>query len=99
MDITIADIEWVGKLARLTLTEKEKEYYACTLSQIFEYVEMLNEVDTSMVQETSQVTGIMDRTRSDESKIINEHERQALINQFTDSETNFLKVPAVFKKT
>lgn len=99
MNITITDIEWVAKLARLALTEEEKESYAATLSQVFGYVEILNEVDTSAVEETCQVTGIMDRTRIDEAKIIPEQEGQALINQFTDSESNLLKVPEVFKKT
>ena len=47
--ITIKDVEHVAKLARLELTEEEKELYTKQLGDVLKYVEQMNEVDTSHV--------------------------------------------------
>ncbi|MFC1655930.1 Asp-tRNA(Asn)/Glu-tRNA(Gln) amidotransferase subunit GatC [Patescibacteria group bacterium] len=60
------EVKHIAKLARLTLTEKEIKTFSTQLSDVFEYVELLNSVDTEGVEETSQVTGLQNVTEKDE---------------------------------
>mgnify|MGYP001049539217 CR=1 FL=1 len=53
--ITIKDVEHVAKLARLELTEEEKELYTKQLGDVLKYVDQMNEVDTSNVKPMTQV--------------------------------------------
>jgi aspartyl-tRNA(Asn)/glutamyl-tRNA(Gln) amidotransferase subunit C len=63
------------------------------LSDILEYVEKLNEVPTDGVEETSQVTGLINATRSDEVAPF-EHMTK-LVEQAPDHDDNQVKVPKV----
>ncbi|MBT3865048.1 Asp-tRNA(Asn)/Glu-tRNA(Gln) amidotransferase subunit GatC [Candidatus Peregrinibacteria bacterium] len=56
----------VAKLARLGLTRDEVKKFSGQLSAVFEYIEVLEEVDTSDVVETSQVTGLENVKEKDE---------------------------------
>ena len=56
----------VASLARLDLSEKEVSKFAGQLSAVFEYMEVLQEVDTAGVSETSQVTGLENVKEKDE---------------------------------
>lgn len=53
-------VRHVAKLARIALTDSEAKKFAKQLSDVFGYMEILNEVDTKNVPETSQVTGLKD---------------------------------------
>ncbi len=59
------DVNHVAKLANLTLTPNEEEKFEKQLEDILAYFEKLKEVDTSGVEETSQVTGLENVTRED----------------------------------
>jgi aspartyl-tRNA(Asn)/glutamyl-tRNA(Gln) amidotransferase subunit C len=59
------DITHVAKLANLTVTEKEHQLFTDQLSMILEHIKKLEEVDTSGVTPTSQVTGLENITRED----------------------------------
>ena len=96
MKLEIKDIEDIAELARLHLTEDEKTRYAGQLSAVLEYVEMLNEVDTTGVEETCQVTGLEDVVREDVAVACDEDTRKAIIDQFPAKVGNLLKVKAVF---
>ena len=61
------DVSHVAKLANLPLKPNEKEKFEKQLSEILSYVEKLNEVDTKNVETTSQVTGLENVTREDET--------------------------------
>lgn len=88
----------MADLARLELNDVEKKRYAKELSVIFDYVEMLNEVDTDGIEETCQVTGLEDVVREDYVVETTPEERKALIEQFPEKMGNLLKVKAVFEK-
>ncbi len=90
------DIEQIASLARLALTDEEKKRYAEELSVVFEYVAMLNEVDTSSVEETCQVTGLEDITRDDIPVRIDEETRKKLLASFPERMGDLLKVKAIF---
>ena len=55
---TLEDIEKLSELVKLPVTEIEKESLSGMLSQTTLYMDMLNELDTSNVDATYQVTGL-----------------------------------------
>lgn len=52
------NIPHVAKLANLTIEKDEEAKFESQLSSVLSYIERLNEVDTTGVKETSQVTGL-----------------------------------------
>lgn len=66
MKITKQEVEYVARLARLDLTEEEKEIFTGQLSSILEYVGKLNELDTRNVEPTAHVLDISNVMRPDE---------------------------------
>lgn len=60
------DIKHVAKLANLSLSDEEEKKFSAQLEETVSYIEGLNEVDTSGVSPTSQVTGLENITREDE---------------------------------
>lgn len=68
MSITREEINHIAELSRLELTEEEKEKYGAQLDTILKYVSQLEEVDTSKVEPTAQVSGLVDVWREDKVK-------------------------------
>jgi aspartyl-tRNA(Asn)/glutamyl-tRNA(Gln) amidotransferase subunit C len=64
--LTRDDILKLARLARLDLSEEEITEYSSELSEILQYVEMLQQVDVSGLAPTDQVTGLTNVTRRDE---------------------------------
>ena len=59
------DIEHLAKLARLKLTNAEKEKFSNQMGTIIEYIEKLGELDTKNVEPTSNVLGLSNVFRED----------------------------------
>lgn len=53
MAVTIKDVEYIAKLAKLNFSNDELENYTHQLNDILTYVEKLNELDTSNVEPLS----------------------------------------------
>jgi aspartyl-tRNA(Asn)/glutamyl-tRNA(Gln) amidotransferase subunit C len=53
VSISLKDIEKITYLARLNLSESEKEKYLDQINQILTYIEKLNELDTEDVEPLS----------------------------------------------
>jgi aspartyl-tRNA(Asn)/glutamyl-tRNA(Gln) amidotransferase subunit C len=66
--LTRDDVLKLAKLSRLKLGEQEIEKFQGELSEILEYVEKLNSVDTTNTEPTYQVTGLKNVMRTDEIK-------------------------------
>ena len=62
------DIAHLASLARLTVTEEEKERYATQLSSVVGYVEQLQQVETGDVFLGAGVTGMMNILAEDEPR-------------------------------
>ena len=60
------DVLKLAQLARLDLDENEITEFTDELSSILGYVEQLQNVDTSGLKPTNQVTGLISVTRDDE---------------------------------
>ena len=87
--ITIKDVEHVAKLARLELTEDEKELYTKQLGDVLKYVDQMNEVDTSNVKPMTQVIDFCNVMRED--KVVQEISKEALFPTIM-GERIFLKI-------
>ena len=68
MSITVNDVEHVAKLARLELTEEEKERFTGQLNAILKYADKMNELDTENVLPTSHVLKVTNVMREDENR-------------------------------
>lgn len=55
----------LAQLARLQLTDEEVEEFTGELSEILQYVELLDGVDVNGLPPTNQVTGLVNVTRED----------------------------------
>jgi len=93
--ISKQEVEHVAKLARLELSEQEKEQLTDQLSNILTYVETLNSIDTKGVEPTSHVLDIKNVMRDDVAKPSLTQE-QALANA-PDKAAGHFKVPKIIE--
>ena len=68
MAISIEDVEHVARLARLKLTDGEKETYRRQLSDVLEHARKISEVDTEDVPPTSHTIPLVNVFREDRLK-------------------------------
>ncbi len=66
MKITSDQVLHVARLARLNLSEEQIEAMIKNMNSILDYMEQLNEVDTSGVEPTSHVMSLTNVFREDE---------------------------------
>ncbi len=64
--ISRSQVEHLAWLARLELTEEEKELYTAQLNEILEYFNRLSEINTENVPPTYHVIGKVNVFREDE---------------------------------
>ena len=95
MELQKKDIEHIANLARLDLTEAEIEKYGSQLTDILNFVGQLQEVDTTGVAPTAQVTGMTNAMREDEVEVWEDNERQAALDEAPELEEGFIKVERV----
>ena len=91
--ITIKDVEHVAKLARLELTEAEKEMFTEQLGDVLAHVEKMNEVDTTGVEPMNHPIDFVNVMREDNK--IYENTREELMSNAPDIEGEFFKVPKI----
>ena len=91
--ITIKDVEHVAKLARLELTETEKEMFTEQLGDVLAHVEKMNEVDTTGVEPMNHPIDFVNVMREDNK--IYENTREELLSNAPDVEGEFFKVPKI----
>ncbi len=86
-------VEHIAKLARIELTEQDKEKYAEELTTILNFVEKLNEVDTENIEPTYQVIGRINSFRSDNEEKFGKEEK--LVKAAPGNDGKYVKVRAV----
>jgi len=93
MKISKQEVEHVAMLARLELTEEEKQTYTEQLNSILDYAAMLDRLDTRDVQPTAHPLPLQNVFREDvvRPSILQE---DALANA-PDQEDGFFKVPKI----
>jgi aspartyl-tRNA(Asn)/glutamyl-tRNA(Gln) amidotransferase subunit C len=93
MSISIKDVEHVARLARLALSEDEKELFAGQLARIIENFNELSSVDTTGVEPLSHALPIVNVLRQDEVK--GSYGRSRLMANSPDTENGFFRVPRI----
>jgi aspartyl-tRNA(Asn)/glutamyl-tRNA(Gln) amidotransferase subunit C len=89
------EIEHIALLARLKLSESEKELFSKQVGKIIEYMDKLNVLDTSNVEPTAHVLPIKNIFREDELRD-SLPPAKALQNAPARSD-NFYKVPKIIE--
>ncbi len=95
MSIDQEKIRHIAKLSRLSLTDEEVVLFSKQLTEIFSYVETLQEVNTEGVPETCQVTGLKNVFAEDVVESIDEFTREKLLEQFPNRDGDLLRVQKV----
>lgn len=96
MKISRAEVEHIADLARLELSEAETQQLQSDLSQILEYVELLNELDTTDVPPTARVVVKGDALREDEPKP--SFPREDILSNAPQRQDGLFRVRAIFPK-
>ncbi|GAW91609.1 glutamyl-tRNA(Gln) amidotransferase subunit C [Calderihabitans maritimus] len=91
--ISKKEVEHVALLARLELSEEEKEMYTQQLGSILEYINKLNELDTENVEPTAHVLPMRNVFREDQSRTWLDNET-ALANA-PSKQDGYFKVPRI----
>ena len=68
MKLSLHEVEHIAELAKLELTDEEKATFQEQLSAILEYVDRLNQVDTSAIPPTPTVLPLRNVMRQDVAK-------------------------------
>jgi aspartyl-tRNA(Asn)/glutamyl-tRNA(Gln) amidotransferase subunit C len=93
MRLSIEEVDYIAALARLALTDTEKQQYAEQLSDILEYAARLNELDTTHIPPTASVLAMDLRLREDE--VHPGLTRDALLKNAPETRDDQFKVPPV----
>ena len=90
------DVKDVAKLANLTLTPEEEKKFEGQLGDILTYVEQLQKIDTTGIEETAQVTGLSNVARNDTaSPSLTQDEA---LSGAKEQHNGFVKVQAILEK-
>lgn len=84
-------IEYVGILAKLELSEEEKEAAKADMGSMLDYIDKLNELDTSGVEPMSHVFPMNNVFRED--VVTNGDERDKILKNAPASKDGAFKVP------
>lgn len=88
-------VDHITGLARLSLSEDEKEAMVADLSKILAYIEKLNELDISGVEPTSHVLELVNVLREDKPRPSIASD-EALLNA-PDRADDFYRVPRIIE--
>lgn len=93
MAISLSDVDYVAKLARLRVSEEEKSEVAEKLTAVLEYMEQLSEINTEGILPTTHVLPLLNVFREDELRQGLAPE-EALANA-KESEDGYFKAPKI----
>ena len=112
MKVTAEDVRYVADLANLELNDEERQRMVRELNSILDYIDLLNELDTSSVQPMAQVSDRYGAGRSEQRSdrfayAIREDikeglrkslSRDAAMQNAPESDGTFFKVPKVIDR-
>jgi aspartyl-tRNA(Asn)/glutamyl-tRNA(Gln) amidotransferase subunit C len=93
MKVTKETIEHVAGLARLNISEAEKEKLTFEMEQIISYVDKLNELDTRDIKPMEHVIPIQNVLRED--RVTSSYDREKLLVSAPSQDNGCYKVPKV----
>jgi len=95
MKITVEEVERVAVLARLRLTAEEKSQLTQQLDDILEYMDKLNQIDTTQVEPFTPGSDTGNTLRED--AVTNQPNPEALLANAPDRDGTFFKVPKIIE--
>ncbi|MBW2038259.1 MAG: Asp-tRNA(Asn)/Glu-tRNA(Gln) amidotransferase subunit GatC [Deltaproteobacteria bacterium] len=93
MKIEIGEVEYVARLARLKLSEEEKELFTVQLNAILDYMEKLNEMDTRAIEPTFHV--VSHRNAMQEDEVGESYPQEASLENAPDRTKGCFRVPKI----
>ena len=84
-------IEYVGILAKLELSEEEKEQAKKDMGSMLDYIDKLNELDTSNVEPMSHVFPVQNVFRED--VVVNGDDRENILKNAPEEKDGSFSVP------
>ena len=87
-------IEYVGILAKLELSEEEKEKAKKDMGEMLDYIDKLNELDTSAVEPMSHVFPVNNVFRED--VVVNGDDRENILKNAPEKNEESFIVPKTF---
>ena len=91
--MAMIDVRHIAKLASLPLSDSEIPQFEKQLSEVLEYVKKLDELDTTAVESTSQVTGLENVLREDVTEA--SLTQEVATSQARKSENGYIVVPGI----
>jgi len=88
-------IEQLAQLARLSVSDDDKELFANQIDNILSYMDKLNELDTGAIEPTSHIISLSNVVREDLPKDSLDRE-DALMNA-PDRTEKFYRVPKIIE--
>ena len=93
MEISKEEIVHIANLASLNLSEKEIEGYANDLTEILNFANMINSVDTDAVNETIAANENYNAFRKDE--VVQSIDRETLLQNAPSQDEGMFRIPKV----
>jgi aspartyl-tRNA(Asn)/glutamyl-tRNA(Gln) amidotransferase subunit C len=90
------DVKHVAKLANLSITPDEETKFSSQFTETLKTINLINELDTSKVAPTFQVTGLTNITRLDEVDTKRIIPKERVLAQAHQVYQDFIVVPRVF---
>lgn len=84
-------IEYVGILAKLELSDEEKEHAKKDMGSMLDYIDKLNELDTTDVEPMSHVFPVNNVFRED--IVVNGDDRENILKNAPEEKDGSFKVP------
>jgi aspartyl-tRNA(Asn)/glutamyl-tRNA(Gln) amidotransferase subunit C len=97
MKITKKDVEHVARLARLSLTDSEKERFTAQLEGILEYIDILNKADTANVEPMSHVLPMSNVWREDKAEPNRLGSQEDILKNAPEAEGPYFKVKKIIE--
>ncbi|MEK9181655.1 MAG: Asp-tRNA(Asn)/Glu-tRNA(Gln) amidotransferase subunit GatC [Patescibacteria group bacterium] len=91
MSLSIKDVEDLAELAKLELSNEEKESLLADMESILGYVKQIEEVEVGEVRSNDTVYNVW----REDVLAPREFSRELIVKQFPDSQDGFLKVKKI----
>ena len=93
MTIDLKTVKHISKLSRISIEEEKAKKLSNDLNSIFEFIEKLNELDTSKTQALTSIAETTLKLRKD--KIESKNIREDILKNLPDKNKDFFVVPKV----
>ncbi|MEK7560375.1 MAG: Asp-tRNA(Asn)/Glu-tRNA(Gln) amidotransferase subunit GatC [Patescibacteria group bacterium] len=96
MPISLQHVEHIARLARIRLTEDEKEPLRMDLAAILGFVEKLNEVETADIPPMTGGTTLVNIQRADKDARPETEHPATLLSATPETQNGYVKVKQIF---